>query len=134
MFKMIYLVIGFITVFALNIFILADAAEKGDPAKGKEVFAGKCSPCHGLEGRGDGPAAASLQPKPRNLSDAKYVSTLSDERMFKTISEGGAAMGKSPAMPSWKSSLSEADVWNVMAYIRQDICKCEYKGEEKGNK
>lgn len=128
------LVIGLIAVFALNICILANAAEKGDPAKGKEVFAGKCSPCHGLTGHGDGPAAASLQPKPRNLSDAKYVSTLTDEHMFKTISEGGAAVGKSPAMPSWKSSLSEADIWNVIAYVRKDICKCEYNGEEKENK
>lgn len=121
------LLIGLMAVFALNSFLLANAAEKGDPAKGKEVFAGKCSPCHGLAGHGDGPAAASLQPKPRNLSDAKYVSTLSDERMFKTISEGGAAVGKSPAMPSWKSSLSEGDIWNVIAYVRKDICKCEYK-------
>ncbi len=128
------LLIGLISVFALNIFLLANAAEKGDPANGKGIFAGKCAPCHGLEGHGDGPAAASLQPKPRNLSDAKYVSTLSDERMFKTISEGGAAVGKSPAMPSWKSSLSEADIWNVIAYVRKDICKCEYKGEEKENK
>ncbi len=130
----VYLVVGFIAVFALNIFVLANAAEKGNPAKGKEIFAGKCTPCHGREGHGDGPAAASLQPKPRNLSDAKYVSTLSDERMFKTISEGGAAMGKAPAMPSWKSSLSEADIWNVIAYVRKDICKCDYKGEEKEKK
>jgi mono/diheme cytochrome c family protein len=134
MLKNICLEVGFISVFALSICLVASAAEKGDPAKGKEVFAGKCTPCHGLEGHGDGPAAASLQPKPRNLSDAKYVSTLSDERMFKTISEGGAAVGKSPAMPSWKSSLSEADIWNVIAYVRKDICKCEYKGEEKENK
>lgn len=130
----VFLVIGLIAVFALNIFIPANAAEKGDPAKGKEVFAGKCSPCHGLTGHGDGPAAASLQPKPRNLSDAKYVSALTDEHIFKTVSEGGAAVGKSPAMPSWKSSLSESDIWNVVAYIRQDICKCQYKGEEKENK
>ena len=134
MLKKICLVVGFIAAFALSPCLLVNAAEKGDPAKGKEIFAGKCAPCHGLTGHGDGPAAASLQPKPRNLSDAKYVSTLSDERMFKTISEGGAAVGKSPAMPSWKSSLSEADIWNVIAYVRKDICKCEYKGEEKENK
>lgn len=128
------LLMGLVAVFALNFFILARAADKGDAAKGKEVFAQKCSPCHGLTGHGDGPAAASLQPPPRNLSDAKYVSTLTDESMFKTITEGGAAVGKSPAMPSWKSALSEADIWNVIAYIRQDICKCQYKGEVKENK
>ncbi len=134
MLKKICLMIGFIAFFVLSISLFANAAEKGDPAKGKEVFAGKCSPCHGLTGQGDGPAAASFQPKPRNLSDAKYVSTLTDEHMFKTISEGGAAVGKSPAMPSWKSSLSESDIWNVIAYVRKDICKCEYKEGEKENK
>jgi mono/diheme cytochrome c family protein len=134
MLKNICLVIGFIAVFALNIFLLANAAEKGDPARGREVFAAKCTPCHGLTGQGDGPAAASFQPKPRNLSDAKYVSTLTDEHIFKTVSEGGAAVGKSPTMPSWKGVLSETDIWDVISYIRKDICKCQYKGEEKENK
>jgi mono/diheme cytochrome c family protein len=134
MLKNICLEIGYVTVFVLSICLVANPAEKGDPAKGKEVFAGKCTPCHGLTGHGDGPAAASLQPKPRDLSDTQYMSTLNDERMFKTISEGGAAVGKSPSMPSWKSSLSESDILNVIAYIRNDICKCQYKGDAKENK
>src|SRR5882724_9166300 len=100
MLKMTYLIAAFITVFTLNIALLANASEKGDPAKGKEVFAAKCTPCHGQTGHGDGPGAASLEPKPRNLTDARYLSALPDELLFKTISEGGAAMGKSPYMPS----------------------------------
>ncbi len=107
--------------------LVARATGKGDPAKGKEIYAEKCGSCHGPEGEGDGPAAAALDPKPRNLSDAEYVSTLSDEHIFKTISEGGAAVGKSPLMPPWKGVLSEDDIWNVIAYLRKDICKCEYK-------
>jgi len=83
--------------------------------------------CQG--GKGDGPAAAALDPKPRNLSDPKYVSTLSDEQIFKTVKEGGAAVGKSPLMPAWGSVLSDSDIWNVIAYLRQDICKCQYKGK-----
>jgi mono/diheme cytochrome c family protein len=128
------LIFGFIGFFALGTSLFANAVEKGDPIKGKQIFAVKCVSCHGSTGKGDGPAAASFQPKPRSLSDAKYVSTLSDEHMFKTISEGGAAIGKAPLMPSFKSVLSEADIWNVIAYLRKDICKCEYKGKEKENK
>ena len=60
MLKMTCLIAAFITVFALNIALLANASEKGDPAKGREVFAAKCTPCHGLTGHGDGPGAASL--------------------------------------------------------------------------
>jgi mono/diheme cytochrome c family protein len=132
MLKMTCLIAAFITVFTLNTSLLAKASEQGDPARGREIFAAKCTPCHGQKGHGDGPGAASLQPKPRNLTDAKYLSALPDELLFKTISEGGAAMGKSPFMPPWKGVLSDTDIWDVVAYIRQDICKCQYKGEEKG--
>ena len=105
------------------------AAEKGDAAKGKETFQTTCAACHGAEGKGDGVAAAALDPKPRNLSDAAYVSTLSDEHLYKVISEGGAAVGLSPMMAAWGGTLSEQDIWNVIAYLRQDICKCQYKAK-----
>jgi mono/diheme cytochrome c family protein len=105
------------------------AAEKGDTAKGKETFQTTCAACHGAEGKGDGVAAQALDPKPRNLSDAAYVSTLSDEHLYKVISEGGAAVGLSPMMAAWGGTLSEQDIWNVIAYLRQDICKCQYKAK-----
>jgi len=120
---------GLIAVIAIGGSLLADAAGKGDPAKGKEKYNQICASCHGPSGKGDGPAAAALDPKPRNLSDPKYVSTLSDEQIFKTVKEGGAAVGKSPLMPAWGSVLSDSDIWNVIAYLRQDICKCQYKGK-----
>ena len=108
---------------------IAQADMKGDPAKGKEIFQSTCATCHGPEGKGDGPASAALDPKPRNLSDAAYVSTLSDEHIFKVINEGGASVGKSPMMAAWGGILSQDDIWNVIAYLRKDICKCEYKGK-----
>jgi len=120
---------GLIAVLSIGGSLLADAAGKGDPAKGKEKYNQICASCHGQGGKGDGPAAAALDPKPRNLSDPKYVSTISDEQIFKTVKEGGAAVGKSPLMPAWGSVLSDNDIWNVIAYLRQDICKCQYKGK-----
>jgi mono/diheme cytochrome c family protein len=120
---------GFIAVLAIGGYLSANAAGKGDPAKGKEKFNQICASCHGEKGHGDGPAAAALNPKPRNLSDAKYVSAISDEQLFKTIKEGGAAVGKSALMPAWGSVLNDSDIWNVIAYVRKDICKCEHKGK-----
>jgi mono/diheme cytochrome c family protein len=105
------------------------AETKGDPTKGKTIFMDKCSPCHGPEGKGDGPAGAAFDPKPRNLTDANYMSTLSNEHLFKVINEGGAAVGRSPLMPAWGATLSKDDIWNVIAHIRQDVCKCDYKGK-----
>ena len=118
---------GLAVVLGLSVSLSASAAPKGDPAKGKAIFAEKCSPCHGQQGKGDGPAGAALNPKPRNQSDVKYMSTLTDEHIFKVIKDGGASVGKSPAMPAWGSALSNDDIWNVIAYVRKDICKCEYK-------
>ena len=103
------------------------AGEKGDAAKGKEVFQNTCASCHGPEGKGDGVAAAALDPKPRDLSDGAYVSTLSNEHLYKVISEGGASVGLSPMMAAWGGVLSEQDIWNVIAFIRQDLCKCKYE-------
>jgi len=120
---------GLIAVLTIGGSLLADAAGKGDPAKGREKYNQICASCHGPLGKGDGPAAAALDPKPRDLSDAKYVSTISDEQIFKTVKEGGAAVGKSPLMPAWGGVLSDNDIWNVIAYLRQDICKCQYKGK-----
>ena len=108
---------------------ISSAEEKGDAAKGKESYNSTCAACHGPEGKGDGVAAAALDPKPRDLSDAAYVSTLSNEHLYKVISEGGASVGLSPMMAAWGGVLSEQDIWNVVAYIRQDVCKCQYDGK-----
>jgi mono/diheme cytochrome c family protein len=109
--------------------VLAKAEPEGDPAKGMEIFQANCAACHGPEGKGDGAAAAALNPKPRNLSDAEYVSALSNEHLLKVITEGGASVGKSPMMAAWGGILSQNDILNVIAYIRKDICKCEYKAK-----
>jgi mono/diheme cytochrome c family protein len=114
---------------AKEIVVAQAPTTKGDPAKGKEKFELICASCHGPGGKGDGPAAAALDPKPRDLSDPAYVSTLTDEHIFKTVKEGGASVGKSPLMPAWGGTLTDDDIWNVMAYVRQDICKCQYKGK-----
>jgi mono/diheme cytochrome c family protein len=108
---------------------IGSAEDKGDAAKGKVSYDSFCVACHGPEGKGDGVAAAALDPKPRDLSDAAYVSTLSNEHLFKVINEGGASVGLSPLMSAWGGALSEQDIWNVIAFIRQDVCKCQYDGK-----
>lgn len=90
----------------------------GDPiAAGKQIFMQTCTPCHGQEGKGDGPASVSLDPKPRNLTDPAYMAQLNDRYLFELISRGGVAMGKSPLMPA-QSSLAAQDIGNVIAYVK----------------
>jgi mono/diheme cytochrome c family protein len=80
----------------------APAAEPTqDPtAEAKQIFATRCTPCHGPEGKGDGPASKGLTPPPRNFSDATWQQSVTDDHIEKIIQYGGAAVGKSPAMPA----------------------------------
>lgn len=68
-------------------------------AKAKEIFAQRCTPCHGAEGRGDGAASASLKPQPRNFHDLEWQKSVTDDYLIQIIKMGGAAVGKSAAMP-----------------------------------
>ncbi len=74
--------------------------EATDPAgAGREVFLSRCALCHGEGGGGDGPGAAALKPPPRDLRDAAWQAATDDAALRKVIVEGGAASGKSAAMP-----------------------------------
>lgn len=55
---------------ALGLAILVGCAPLSmpEPAEGAAFFAANCTSCHGAAGRGDGPLAAGLTPKPTNLT------------------------------------------------------------------
>jgi len=59
-----------------------------------------CATCHGTDGRGHGPGAAQLNPKPRDYTDKAWQASVTDDQIAKTIVMGGAAVGKSPMMPA----------------------------------
>ena len=69
------------------------SAGKVDMTAAREVFNSRCSACHGTSGRGEGPGAAALTPKPRNYTDATWQASVSDEQIKKTNLLGGAAVG-----------------------------------------
>ena len=72
-----------------------------------------CQECHGETGRGDGPRAALLAPRPGNLVSAA-TSTKSDEELLEIITDGAPRT----AMRGWKDKLNEEDRLNVLAFIR----------------
>ena len=78
----------------------AAVAAAPDPAmEARTLFKTRCAVCHGESGKGDGPGAAALNPKPRDYTDATWQGSVTDEQIHKTILFGGAAVGKSPNMP-----------------------------------
>lgn len=68
-------------------------------AEAMTLFKTRCATCHGEQGRGDGPAAAGLNPKPRDYRDPAWQKSVTDEALRTVIVEGGMAVGKSALMP-----------------------------------
>jgi mono/diheme cytochrome c family protein len=66
----------------------------------QKIFETRCTPCHGSTGKGDGTASASLSPKPRNLTDKAWQTSVTDDHIEKIIQYGGGAVGMSAAMPA----------------------------------
>jgi len=97
---------------------LSEKMKTADISKGKVLYETYCTSCHGMSGKGDGPAAVSLRPKPRNLTDSAYMSSLNDQYMYDVINKGGGAVGKSPFMPGWGTTLNDQDIANIISYIR----------------
>ncbi|MBV8762289.1 MAG: c-type cytochrome [Deltaproteobacteria bacterium] len=73
--------------------------KKNAADQARAMFDTICATCHGADGTGNGPAAANLNPKPRNYTDAAWQASVTDEDLRKTILLGGQAVGKSPMMP-----------------------------------
>ncbi len=85
---------------------------------GKAIFTGKgvCANCHGPEGKGDGPLAASFNPRPRDFTDADdlgWHKARTDGEIFWAISKG-TEYGMIP----YEDMLNEEDRWALVAYIR----------------
>jgi mono/diheme cytochrome c family protein len=78
----------------------------GEPSQGQQLFGMMCATCHGMDGTGNGPGAAGLNPRPRNYTDAAWQASITDEQIKETILKGGGGVGKSPAMPG-QPQLSE---------------------------
>ena len=81
-----------------------------EAAPGRDVYERWCAGCHGAEGQGDGPAAGSMLPRPRDFTTAQYQvrSTPSgalptDADILHVIDEGMPGT----AMPGWKDRLSQ---------------------------
>src|SRR5437870_4393802 len=56
----------------------AQGATAGAAQEAKDIFAQRCTLCHGADGKGDGPTAAALNPKPRNYTDATWQASVTD--------------------------------------------------------
>ncbi len=83
---------------------------------GPAIFAENCAPCHGAQGRGDGPVAdsGSLPPMP-DFTDPSTMSVRTFDEIFTVITEGRMTN----MMPPWRDALNEAQRRTVTEYVIQ---------------
>lgn len=78
--------------------------------KGQKIFSIRCVFCHGAGGKGDGPAGATMDLKPANLTSSRVQNQV-DGEIFWKISNGKGVM------PKWEAILSEDERWNLVNFI-----------------
>lgn len=83
-------------------------------SEAQQIFSTRCVTCHGAEGAGDGAASAGLTPRPRNFQDDSWQTSVTDEHIERIIQYGGAAVGKSPAMPANPDLTSKPEVVSAL--------------------
>ena len=110
-------------VMATVIFIVGGGHARlhAQPSRGTLVYDAHCVECHGATGRGDGPAASHLTPAPRDFTSGKYKirstdsgNVPTDDDLLQTVRLG--LYGS--AMPAWGTILSDADLREVVGYIK----------------
>ena len=79
---------------------------------GAKVFTQNCAMCHGPEGKGDGPAGLSLNPRPRNLTEGPWKKGGGFIGWYRAITEG--LPGSS--MAAW-GQLKPVDRWALVQFI-----------------
>jgi mono/diheme cytochrome c family protein len=94
------------------------ASAASDAKAGRQIHVKNCQRCHGPQGKGDGPAGKLLKTKPADWTNKQKMSGLSDDYLFKITSGGGGSVGKSTLMPAFKGKLSDAQIRDVIAFIR----------------
>jgi DMSO reductase family type II enzyme heme b subunit len=98
----------------------AEAQPASDAGGAKALYGQKCALCHGEEGKGDGPGAATLDPKPRDFTRGLYKirTTASgqpptDADLLRVITAGMPGT----SMPHWRA-LAERDRSSLVAYVK----------------
>jgi mono/diheme cytochrome c family protein len=105
--------------------VLAKRERPYDLANAKELYRVNCSVCHGIDGKGDGAAAAHLTsgksyfatkngapyPPPANLQQSLKRADFTPDMAFSTVSRGVVVM------PRFGALLSEEDIRDIVNYL-----------------
>jgi high-affinity iron transporter len=76
------------------------------------LYAENCAACHGAQGRGDGPAARGMEPRPANFQDAARMGKRDAYSLYNTITLGVSGTAMQPY-----AQLSEDDRWGLAFHV-----------------
>lgn len=91
--------------------LIQNANSSQEAREAVKLFNGKCATCHGKDGR-----AKTFKAKfngARNLADADWQESVTDERIFNSISNG-----RGKKMPAFGEKLSQAEIESLVAHVR----------------
>ncbi len=89
----------------------------------KLIYRTYCTQCHGLDGSGKGVNTESMSVQPRDHTDPKGMSAISDAQLRKAIAKGGLSVSKSVLMPPWGATFNDEELDALVSYLRE-LCKC----------
>ena len=100
-----------LSVLALSALLIAPAASRAAEAPARsEPFRANCAKCHGEDGKGQ--TEEGKKKGARDLSNAKWQATISDERMIKSITRGR------DMMPAWGKALTPEQIKELVKEVR----------------
>jgi high-affinity iron transporter len=82
-------------------------------AEGRQLYENSCASCHGIAGKGDGPAGRGMNPAPPAIGDANAMSDVSPATMYRIVSVG---IGGTP-MPAYGATMTPEQRWNIVSYL-----------------
>jgi len=94
----------------------AGAASLGYAATAAENWDNNCAKCHGADGSGNTKIGKKL--KLKDYTNADVQAALKDDEMAKAIKDGVTEDGKEK-MKAFKGDLSDTEITELVAYIRQ---------------
>jgi len=78
-----------------------------------EIYKGLCARCHGEKGDGMGVTHIYLDPAPRDLTKAEFMSTKPEERFLQSLRDGVPGT----SMPPWARVLTDQQRKDVLTYV-----------------